>query len=203
MPKKTKTIPLFFIKVYEFLNDYDLSPADKILLGVLNNCRGECCKLNNEQLCLYSGISLRQINTSLKKLSNLDLIDKEYFSKYRKIKVNRILIKQRAKEKPNFIKVYSSVLMDFNLTFNEKLIYSIIRGIHESPNKQRYLISKEVCQLCGCSISAYYTSINKLTDLSYLRKKTNKNQIDKRMKYNIVSVSRDLWPKKQGKMSKE
>lgn len=191
MPKKTKTIPLFFIKVYEFLNDYDLSPADKILYGLIENgSKKNICRWNNSTLVLYSSISPRQINTSLLKLQKRKLIKVKQYGKSREIRINKEKLEEELFLNSNFMKVYTSVLMDFNLTLNEKFIYSIIRNMCKSKSSKCLLIPKEVCTICGCSTSTYYVSINNLNALSYIKLNT-KNDVNKLQ----AKIMKDLWPK--------
>lgn len=189
----------YFIKLYEFLNSYNLSISDKIIYGIIKNSNKDNCILKTNTLSKLANVSKQTVINSLNNLKENNLIDYTNCNGINKIIINISEFNNKIKSTSFFIPVHSSILFDTELPTSCKIVYSLLITIAKNnkiPNTKLTcsLFTKDFCKICGITKPTYYKSLKILEEKSYIKLIVSKE--DKRVKFDFANILKDLHPLK-------
>lgn len=185
----------YFIKIYEFLNLYNLSISDKIIYGIIKNSNKNNCILKTSVLSQLANVSNQTVINSLNNLKKNNLIDYTNYNGINKITINVSEFNNKTNHINFFIPIYSSTLFDTKIPASCKIVYSLLRTIAENNKISNTkltcaLFPKEFCKICGMTKPTYYKSLKILEKESYIKLINSKG--NKYKTFDFANIIKDL-----------
>lgn len=160
----------YFVKIYDNLNKEfngeKLKRFDKVLFVFIDySCRlNRKCTWSNEAFVDNTGLSLSQIKSSLNNLERSGLITRE-----KRTNGKVINIADGIELSNTFIKMYTEVSQNTDMTINDKFIYTVIHHLADGLNGNYLANNSKIAERTGCSsVSTVANSISHLKNLGYI-----------------------------------
>ena len=140
----------YFVKIYDNLNkEFDgakLKQSDKMLFGFIDySCRlNRKCTWSNEAFVDNTGLSLSQIKSSLNNLEGAGLITRE-----KRTNGKVINIADGIELSKTFIKMYTQVSQNTDMTINDKFIYTVIHHLADGLNGNCLAKNSKIAERAG------------------------------------------------------
>jgi len=162
----------YFVKIYDSLNEpingVELKQSDKLLFsfiyhaGVINRSNAPWnkteCNWSNSTLANNTGLTVREIQYSLKRLEKAGVIKRKNKKNSKKIEVIGTPY-----EDDTFIKMYTKVSRNKEFTLNDKYVYTVIHHLCENPKYTGCLATNtKIAERVNCSLPTVANSIKHL-----------------------------------------